>query len=163
MGRPSAQKPRHKIQPNGGGEPSTGSLSDRSPVVIADHNPSSITGCIPHKPQSTTLIGCPGLPRSWPAAGKTGTTNQGRTLWFMGYTPSYTAGVMVGNDDRRPIRKGTGGRFAAPIWLDFMSRFLRGRATHDFGPWAKTSPPTASQLGKPTTTLPPGVSTHPWR
>jgi len=94
------------------------------------------------------------------AAGKTGTTNQGRTLWFMGYTPNYTVGVMVGNDDRRPIKKGTGGRFAAPIWLDFMSQFLKGRAPNDFGPWAASPPPTASQLGAPPKTLPPGARVH---
>jgi penicillin-binding protein 1A len=92
-----------------------------------------------------------------PAAGKTGTTNQGRTLWFMGFTPDYTAGVMVANDDRRPIRKGTGGRFAAPIWLDFMKEFLRGRAVRDFGEWARVPPPTAADLSTGGVVLPSGA------
>ncbi|MCA9519875.1 MAG: PBP1A family penicillin-binding protein [Myxococcales bacterium] len=62
-----------------------------------------------------------------PAAGKTGTSNKGRNSWFVGYTPQLVAGVWVGFDDRLPIRRGTGGRLAAPIWTHFMKVALQGK------------------------------------
>ena len=55
-----------------------------------------------------------------PAAGKTGTTNEWRDAWFMGYTAQLTAGVWVGNDDYRPMDKVTGGSIPAEIWKTFM-------------------------------------------
>ena len=55
-----------------------------------------------------------------PAAGKTGTTNDWRDAWFMGYTAQLTAGVWVGNDDYRPMDKVTGGSIPAEIWKSFM-------------------------------------------
>jgi penicillin-binding protein 1A len=68
-----------------------------------------------------------------PAAGKTGTTNDLRDAWFIGYTPRLVTGVWVGYDDRRPMSKGeTGSRAASPIWLYFMSRALEGRPVEDF-------------------------------
>lgn len=55
------------------------------------------------------------------AAGKTGTTDNYRDAWFIGYTPSLLSGVWIGYDDGRPIGNGmTGGRVAAPVWREFM-------------------------------------------
>jgi penicillin-binding protein 1A len=60
-----------------------------------------------------------------PAAGKTGTTNDFRDAWFVGYTPNLVAGVWVGYDDHRSIgAKETGARAALPIWLEFMKTAL---------------------------------------
>lgn len=59
----------------------------------------------------------------YPAAGKTGTTQNYADAWFVGYTPEYTAGVWVGFDDKRITfnsSNGQGGRAAAPIWAMFM-------------------------------------------
>ncbi len=59
----------------------------------------------------------------YPAAGKTGTTQDFADAWFVGYTPQYTAGVWVGFDDKRITftgADGQGGRAAAPIWGLFM-------------------------------------------
>ena len=68
-----------------------------------------------------------------PAAGKTGTTNDLRDAWFMGYTPELVTGVWVGYDDRRSMGKGeTGSRAASPIWLYFMSSVLEGKPVVDF-------------------------------
>jgi penicillin-binding protein 1A len=68
-----------------------------------------------------------------PAAGKTGTTNDLKDAWFIGYTPGLAAGVWVGYDDLRPMGKGeTGSRAASPIWLDFMSSVLEGQPVSDF-------------------------------
>lgn len=61
-----------------------------------------------------------------PVAGKTGTSNDQMDTWFVGYTPHWVAGVWVGFDQKRSIGdKETGGRVAAPIWLDFMRSFLK--------------------------------------
>jgi len=59
----------------------------------------------------------------YPAAGKTGTTQNFADAWFVGYTPIYTAGAWVGFDDKRITFSGSngqGGRAAAPIWGRFM-------------------------------------------
>lgn len=68
-----------------------------------------------------------------PAAGKTGTTNDLRDAWFIGFTPKLVTGVWVGYDDRRPMGKGeTGSRAASPIWLYFMSEVLKDKPVEDF-------------------------------
>jgi penicillin-binding protein 1A len=68
-----------------------------------------------------------------PAAGKTGTTNDLRDAWFIGYTTRLVTGVWVGYDDRRPMGKGeTGSRAASPVWLYFMSETLEDRPVEDF-------------------------------
>ena len=68
-----------------------------------------------------------------PAAGKTGTTNDYRDAWFMGYTPNLVAGVWVGYDDHRSIGpKETGARVALPIWLAFMKKANAERDAEDF-------------------------------
>jgi penicillin-binding protein 1A len=65
-----------------------------------------------------------------PAAGKTGTTNDGTDAWFVGYTPSMLAAVWIGFDQRRPImEKATGGRLAAPVWARMMLRLKRGKSS----------------------------------
>lgn len=68
-----------------------------------------------------------------PAAGKTGTTNDYRDAWMMGYTPSLVAGVWVGNNDFSPMNRGAGGeRAAAPIWNSFMHKVLQDRPIEQF-------------------------------
>jgi penicillin-binding protein 1A len=68
-----------------------------------------------------------------PTAGKTGTTNDYRDAWFIGYTPELAAGVWVGFDDPRPMGKGeTGSRAAAPIWVNYMSAMTAGTPVTDF-------------------------------
>ena len=55
-----------------------------------------------------------------PVAGKTGTTNSGNDVWFVGFTPTLVAGVWFGYDTPRPISyNAAGGRLAAPAWADF--------------------------------------------
>ena len=68
-----------------------------------------------------------------PVAGKTGTTNDNRDAWFIGFTPSYVTGVWVGFDKETTLRREeVGGRAAAPIWLYFMSKFLAGSPINSF-------------------------------
>ena len=68
-----------------------------------------------------------------PCAGKTGTTDDYRDAWFIGYTPQLLTGVWVGWDQPRPGGSGfTGGAVAAPIWQRFMGRALAGLPPVDF-------------------------------
>jgi hypothetical protein len=63
-----------------------------------------------------------------PAAGKTGTTNDGADAWFVGYTPEIAAGIWVGFDQPRPIvEDATGGKLAAPLWASIVRRTQAGR------------------------------------
>jgi penicillin-binding protein 1A len=56
-----------------------------------------------------------------PVAGKTGTTNDEKDAWFVGFTPDLVVGVFIGYDNPRPMGKGmTGGRVAAPIFANFV-------------------------------------------
>ena len=57
-------------------------------------------------------------------AGKTGTTDDWRDAWFLGFTPSYATGVWVGNDDNSAMNRVTGGRYPAIIWHDYMEYVL---------------------------------------
>jgi penicillin-binding protein 1A len=70
------------------------------------------------------------LPYEVPAAGKTGTTNDGTNTWFMGFTPNLMAGVWFGMDRPIPIVEGTpqatGGGYAAPVWGRFMKHVYYG-------------------------------------
>ena len=62
---------------------------------------------------------------SRPVAAKTGTTNDYRDAWTVGYTPSLVAGVWVGNNNnQKMVRGASGGNVAAPIWNQYMNRVL---------------------------------------
>ena len=68
-----------------------------------------------------------------PAAAKTGTTNDWRDGWTVGYTPALVTGVWVGNADNVPMSQdGSGAVTAAPIWRQFMQQALEGRPVQAF-------------------------------
>jgi len=68
-----------------------------------------------------------------PSAGKTGTTDDYRDAWFIGYTPQIITGVWYGYDKPRPGGRGfTGGAVAAPVWERFMRKALASRSADDF-------------------------------
>jgi penicillin-binding protein 1B len=69
----------------------------------------------------------------WKAAGKTGTTDEGRDAWFAGYTPDLLVVVWVGYDDNWPLGL-TGAQAALPIWVDFLKEVLAGRPSQEFQP-----------------------------
>lgn len=66
-------------------------------------------------------------------AGKTGTTNDNTNAWFVGYTPSFCAGVWVGFDEPVTMGRGaTGSRMAVPIWAAFMGRVTARKGDEAF-------------------------------
>lgn len=67
-----------------------------------------------------------------PAAGKTGTTEENRDAWFLGYTPDLFTCVFVGCDHNERSLPGAANRIAAPIWAEFMSRALAEKPIRDF-------------------------------
>ncbi len=71
-----------------------------------------------------------------PVAGKTGTSNEFRDAWFIGYTPDFIAGVWVGYDDNtKSLGSGeTGGKNACPIWTEFMREWLKDKPVTTFNP-----------------------------
>ena len=62
----------------------------------------------------------------WQAAGKTGTSQDFRDAWFIGYTGHLVAGVWLGNDDSSPTKKTTGGGLPVEIWSKFMKTAHQG-------------------------------------
>jgi penicillin-binding protein 1A len=71
----------------------------------------------------------------FPAGGKTGTTDDFKDAWFVGFTSSLVAGVWVGLDQPAPIaRQGYGARYALPIWSEFMKAAARRRPAREFDP-----------------------------
>jgi 1A family penicillin-binding protein len=89
-----------------------------------------------------------------PAAAKTGTTNDFRDNWTVGYTTDYVMGVWVGNDDNSPMINVSGISGAAPIWHDAMLLAEQGHAIQDF-----VDP---GGLVQATVTYPDGVKTTDW-
>jgi penicillin-binding protein 1A len=74
-----------------------------------------------------------GLGVRFPVGGKTGTTNEFKDAWFVGFSSSIVVGVWVGYDQPRTIATdGYGARYALPIWADFMTRAARVRPSAEF-------------------------------
>jgi penicillin-binding protein 1A len=65
---------------------------------------------------------------AWPAAGKTGTSQEFRDAWFVGYTSHLVTAVWLGNDDSTPTKKVTGGGMPVDIWARFMKQAHQGVA-----------------------------------
>lgn len=76
-----------------------------------------------------------------PAAGKTGTSQDHRDVWFVGYTPQLVTAVWVGHRKEKTIyvngRRAFGGTVCAPIWADFMSKALKGQKELAFPKYSK--------------------------
>ncbi len=86
----------------------------------------------------------------WPVAGKTGTSQDFRDAWFIGYTGALTTGVWFGNDDNTPTKHATGGSLPAIAWQRFMSAALDGQAVADLpGNYHFGDPANARYAGRP--------------
>ncbi|HJZ21704.1 MAG TPA: penicillin-binding transpeptidase domain-containing protein, partial [Bradyrhizobium sp.] len=82
-----------------------------------------------------------------PTAGKTGTTNNYRDAWFVGYTGNFTCAVWFGNDDYSPTNRMTGGSLPAQTWHDIMVAAHQGVEIKDLagvGAGIKLPPPAVT-------------------
>jgi penicillin-binding protein 1A len=97
-------------------------LDDRR-QIIDPHTSYQMTSIMEGVIQRGTATSLKALNR--PLAGKTGTTNEEKDAWFIGYTPDLVVGVFVGHDTPKPMGKGqTGGQVAAPIFGNFIKAAL---------------------------------------
>ena len=89
----------------------------------------------------------------YPLAGKTGTTNDFTDAWFVGFSPSLSAGVWIGYDEKKSLGpKETGALAALPIWIDFMKSALAGKDAGEFQPAPELPPnPVAQKVDTPDT------------
>lgn len=97
----------------------------RGVQVISPAAASLMTDILSDNPARTPMFGANSyLVLDRPAAAKTGTTDDNRDAWTVGYTRHLLAGVWVGNTDGRPMNSATGASGAGPIWNAFMRRVL---------------------------------------
>jgi len=95
----------------------------------------------------------------WPAAGKTGTSQDYRDAWFIGYTANLVTGVWLGNDDNSPTKKATGGGLPVEVWSRFMKTAHEGVPVANLpsspGGWGLSNlAQAASQVSPPTPAAP---------
>ena len=79
-----------------------------------------------------------------PAAGKTGTSQDFRDAWFVGYTGELVTGVWMGNDDNSSMKRVTGGSLPARLWRDFMIPALDGVASRPLAPIVQVPSPSGA-------------------
>jgi penicillin-binding protein 1A len=114
-----------------------GRVIDEFPPQVTDVLPAGIArievSMLREVFNSGTAVSRKWLAKKYDLAGKTGTTNDFTDAWFIGFSPSVTAGVWVGFDDHHPLGHGEeGSRVALPIWADFMTQILKDKPVERF-------------------------------
>jgi penicillin-binding protein 1A len=117
-------------------------VTDSRGKVLEEHRPHRVVGIAPEVAYVMTdlLKGViqNGTGRAAdigrPAAGKTGTTDDYRNAWFIGYTPNLVAAAWVGNDDNSPMNRVVGGMVPAEMWAAFMKAATGPLPAEDWNP-----------------------------
>jgi penicillin-binding protein 1A len=114
-----------------------GRVIDEFPPQVTDVLPAGIArievSMLREVFNSGTAVRDRSLALKYDLSGKTGTTNDFTDAWFIGFSPSVTAGVWVGFDDHRPLGRGEeGSHVALPIWSDFMTQILKDKPVKRF-------------------------------
>ncbi|MEZ5818578.1 MAG: penicillin-binding protein 1A [Hyphomicrobiaceae bacterium] len=100
-------------------------LEDTRRQIIDPHTAYQMTSILEGVVQRGTATIVKRMLPGVPIAGKTGTSNESKDVWFVGYTPDLVVGVFVGYDTPKPMGKSaTGGQVAAPIFANFMKLAL---------------------------------------
>lgn len=103
----------------------------------------------------------------WSAAGKTGTSQDFRDAWFIGYTSHLVTGVWLGNDDNSPTRKATGGGLPVEVWTRFMKVVHQNVSASDLpgtqqGGFLSSMFPSMGRRGAPPAPATPDTSPSPY-
>jgi len=116
--------------------------------VISAKTARTLTSMLREVVQHGTGVAAAKMP--YALAGKTGTTNDFTDAWFIGFSPSITAGVWVGYDEKKSLgSRETGGRAALPIWMEFMKAALAGKDSGQFEAPPLALPPVAQKVDTP--------------
>jgi penicillin-binding protein 1A len=108
-------------------------LTDDRRQIIDPHTAYQMTSIMEGVVQRGTATIVKQIIPNVPFAGKTGTTNEEKDAWFIGFTPDLVVGVFIGYDTPRPMGKGmTGGQVAAPIFGHFMKMALADKKAVPF-------------------------------
>ncbi|WP_375569547.1 penicillin-binding protein 1A [Ahrensia marina] len=108
-------------------------LIDERDQVLDPMTAYQVTSMLEGVVRRGTAAGISGELSNWAVAGKTGTTNDNRDAWFVGYSHDIAVGVYIGYDNPRDMgRSATGGGLAAPIFADFMQAALEGQPRTEF-------------------------------
>jgi penicillin-binding protein 1A len=97
----------------------------------------------------------------WVAAGKTGTSQDFRDAWFIGYTSNLITGVWLGNDDNSPTKKATGGGLPVEVWTRFMRIAHQGVPVAAFPNSQISAPSTLAQIASQILPGPPSAPQAP--
>ena len=118
--------------------------------VISERTAGIMTSMLREVVLHGTAIAASKLP--FPAAGKTGTTNDFTDAWFVGFSPTVTCGVWIGYDEKKSLgAKETGAHAALPIWMKFMTAAMAGKDAGDFQPSAVPPHAVAQKVDTPDT------------
>jgi len=116
--------------------------------VISAKTARTLTSMLREVVQHGTGVAAAKMP--YALAGKTGTTNDFTDAWFVGFSPSVTAGVWVGYDEKKSLgSRETGGRAALPIWMEFMTAALAGKDSGQFEAPPLALPSVAQRVDTP--------------
>jgi penicillin-binding protein 1A len=108
-------------------------IEDNRRQIIDPHSAYQMTSILEGVVQRGTATIIKKIVPNVPFAGKTGTSNESKDVWFVGYTPDLAVGVFVGYDTPRPMGKAaTGGQVAAPIFANFMKLALADKKAVPF-------------------------------
>ena len=122
---------RHIIKVTSGEADVTKPLKDDTKVIARPDTTFLVLDMLRTVINEGTAAGARSLGFTLDAAGKTGTTNDMRDAWFVGFTPELLTVVWVGFDDNQVVGL-SGAQAALPIWVGFMTRALAGHPSLSF-------------------------------
>ncbi|MBI4405228.1 MAG: PBP1A family penicillin-binding protein [Deltaproteobacteria bacterium] len=133
-GKIAESRPLPTVPPSGDhnlGEPNSGEPNPEDDQVVSPQTAYVVTDLLKGVIREGT--GRAAAYVAAPVAGKTGTSNDHRDAWFVGFSPRIISGVWIGYDKDKPLDPGeTGGRAAAPIWAQYMSAATKNYPSGDF-------------------------------
>ena len=107
-------------------------LPDTRKQIVSNYTAYQMTSIMEGVVQRGTATRVKAIIPNLPVAGKTGTTNEAKDVWFVGYAPDLVVGVTIGYETPEAMGGATGGHLAAPIFANFMKMALAGKPVAQF-------------------------------